>query len=309
MTLALPRLHGIVPPLPTPLHADDSLDDTSLASIIDFQIKAGVHGLWVLGTTARFDLLPDAMLRESAEVAAQATAGRVPLVLNVSDQGTRRTQERARAFDDLPYDYYAALPPWYQMMTAPEITNYFVSLADTLSKPIVIYNAPWICNQLTFTHLHQLASHPRIVGCKDVTPVLSRTQDWSVQERREMNFSYLHGTDMLAISSELGADGFVSSLTNPLPELAAAIWNSTRNDDLDRAFRLQSQFLRIGRTTTYGPFHASLEVIMRKRGFLTRMLPPPLQPVDRETAKRINDVIDEVGVVPDDLTMEVGVQR
>ena len=299
MSSALPRLHGIVPPLPTPLLTDDSLDVSALRSLIQFQIKAGVHGLWVLGTTARFDLLTDAIQRESAEVAAEAADGRVPLVLYISDQGTRRTQEHARIFDDLPYDYYAALPPWYQVMTSAEVADYFTALADTLSKPVVIYNAPWVCNQLTFPQLHKLSSHPRIVGCKDVTPMLSRTQDWSVIERREMGFSYLHGTDMLATSTELGADGFVSSLTNPLPELAVAIWDATRADELNRAFRLQSQFLKIARTTGYGQFHATLEVILKYRGLLSRMLPPPLQPVDAEVARRICAVIEDVGVLPE----------
>src|SRR4051794_32400339 len=102
--MELPRLHGIVPPLPTPLNPDESVDTASLARLIDLQVKAGVHGLWVLGTTARFDLLPDARLRDAAEAAVAAAAGRRPLVLNVSDQGTRRTLARAALFDDLAYD-------------------------------------------------------------------------------------------------------------------------------------------------------------------------------------------------------------
>jgi 4-hydroxy-tetrahydrodipicolinate synthase len=295
----LPRLHGIVPPLPTPLRPDESLDSKALARLIDFQLDAGVHGLWVLGTTSRFDLLTDGVQRQVAEVAAAAAGGRVPLVLNVSDQGTRRTQERAKQFDDLPYDYYAALPPWYQMMTAAEVSDYFLALADTLSLPLVIYNAPWICNQLSFPHLRKLAEHPRIVGCKDVTPSLSRTLDWPVTERRAMNFSYLHGSDLLSISTELEADGFVSSLTNPLPELAVAIWDAARGDDADRAFRLQAQFLRIARATGFGPMHACLEVICRHRGLLDRMLPAPLRPLDAETARRVVEVVESVGVIPE----------
>src|SRR5262245_36316743 len=108
----LPRLHGIVPPLPTPLNADETIDLGALDHLVNFQIEAGVHGLWILGTTARFDLIPDARWRPIAETAAESARGRVPLVLNVSDQGTERTLARARMFDDLPYDYYAALPPW-----------------------------------------------------------------------------------------------------------------------------------------------------------------------------------------------------
>jgi 4-hydroxy-tetrahydrodipicolinate synthase len=295
----LPRLHGIVPPLPTPLNADESIDTAALASLIDHQLRAGVHGLWVLGTTARFDLLPDSRWRDAAEAAASAAGGRVPLVLNVSDQGTRRTQARAAMFDDLPYDYYAALPPWYQPMTPAEVTDYFVALADTLARPVVIYNAPWVCNQLTFPHLRKLAEHPRIVGCKDVTPILTRALDFSVADRRALNFSYLHGSDLLAVSSDLDSDGFVSSLSNALPELAVAIWDAVRSDDADRAFRLQAQFLRIARTTGFGSAHACLEVILKHRGFLNRLLPSPLRPLDAEAARRVVDVLESVGLLPE----------
>lgn len=297
--MSLPRLHGIVPPLPTPLTADDALDRRALARLIDAQVAAGVHGLWVLGTTARFDLLPDPVWRDVAEAACAAAAGRLPLVLNVSDQGTRRTQARAARFDDLPYDYYAALPPWYQPMTPAEVNDYFLALADSLARPVVIYNAPWVCNQLTFAQLRTLAEHPRIVGCKDVTPALTRTLDWPAAERRALDFTYLHGTDQLATSTELGADGFVSSLSNVLPEVAVSLWDAARADDAERAFRLQSQFLRIARATGFGPMHACLEVMLRHRGFLDRMLPAPLRPLDPEAARRVVEVVEEVGVLPD----------
>ena len=104
-----PRLHGIIPPMPTPLNDDETIDLEALAHLVNFQIEGGVHGLWVLGTTARFDLIPDSRQRQVAETVASVAAGRVPLVLNVSDQGTERTVEHAKMFDDLPYDYYAAL--------------------------------------------------------------------------------------------------------------------------------------------------------------------------------------------------------
>jgi dihydrodipicolinate synthase/N-acetylneuraminate lyase len=295
----LPPLHGIVPPLPTPLREDESIDATALARLVEFQVGAGVHGLWVLGTTARFDLIPDPAHRLVAEVAARAAAGRVPLVLNVSDMGTRRTLLRARTFDDLPYDYYAALPPWYQPMTAAEVADYFTALADGLSRPLVIYNAPWICNQLPFDALRRLAEHPRIVGCKDVFAGLNRTQDWPAAERRRLGFSYLHGTDLVAISAELGADGFVTSLSNAFPELAVATWEAVRRGDAARSFRLQSQFARLSRAMGCGPMLACLEVACRHRGLLGRMLPRPLRPLDGEAARRVVEVLESVGVLPE----------
>lgn len=297
--MEFPQLHGIIPPLPTPLKADGSLDETALAKLVEFQIKAGVHGLWVLGTTARFDLLTDDRQRRVAEVVATAAAGRVPLVLNVSDMGTDRTIARASLFADLPYDYYAALPPWYQPLTTGEVARYYQELADRLARPLIIYNAPWICNQLSFAQLRQLAEHPRIVGCKDVSPSLNRTLDWPVAERRRMNFSYLHGNDQMATSTTLGADGFVSALSNPLPELTVAIWEAALVENYERAFRLQIQLTKLNRLTGFGPMLACIEALCRHRGLLERMLPPPLQSLDNESARRIIDVAELIGVTPD----------
>ena len=296
--MELPQLHGIITPLATPLKADGSLDEVGLTKLVEFQINAGVHGLWVLGTTARFDLLADDLLRRAAEVVASVAAGRLPLVLNVSDMGTDRTLARARLLADLPYDYYAALPPWYQPMTRSEVADYYHTLADNLAQPLLIYNAPWICNQITFAQIRQLAEHPRIVGCKDVTPSLSRTLDWPVAERRRMNFSYLYGNDQMAISTTLGADGFVSATSNPLPELTVAIWNAARQDNAARSFNLQVQLTKFSRVMEFGPMLACLEVLCRHRGLFDRMLPSPLQSLDAETARRIIDVAELIGVEP-----------
>ncbi len=292
-------LQGIVPPLPTPLKADDSVDVAALERLADYQLRAGVHGLWVLGTTARFDLLRDEQWDVVAEAVATVAAGRVPLVLNVSDMGTARTLDRAERFDDLPYDYYAALPPWYQPMTPAEVMGYFTDLADRLAKPLVIYNAPWVCNQLGFAQLHELADHPRIVGCKDVTSTLTRTLDWTSAERKRQGFRYLQGTDLVANATDLGADGFVTSLANALPELAVAIWDAARADDAERAFRLQSQFSRVARATGFGPMLACLEALCRHRGLLDRMLPPPLRSLDDATARRVVATAEAAGLMPE----------
>lgn len=297
--MSLPRLHGIVPPLPTPLRPDESVDVASLAHLVESHLAAGVHGLWVLGTTSRFDLLPDESRRVVAETVARVAAGRVPLVLNVSDLGTRRTLAHARTFDDLPYDYYTALPPWYVPMTPAEVDDYFRSLADELARPLVIYNAPWVCNQLPFPALRRLAEHPRIVGCKDVTSDLDRSIEWTPEERRSQDFAYLYGSDLIGPSTDLGADGFVSALSNALPELAVAIWEAARADDLGRAARLQSQFSRLGRAMSFGPMHACLDAACRHRGLLETMLPRPLRPLDPDAAARVIAVFEEVGVLPE----------
>lgn len=294
----LPALHGIVPPLATPIGADDAPDLSALEHLVEFQLGAGVHGLWVLGTTARFDLLPDAAWRPIAETVARVNNGRVPMVLNVSDMSTARTRQRAAQFDDLPYAAYAVLPPWYQPMTAEEVSDYFLALADTLARPIVIYNAPWVSNMLSFEHLRKLAEHPRIIGCKDVSPSLTRTLDWSPAERRALNFSYLHGNDHVGISTAMGADGFVISLSNPFPEICVATWDAVRSGQEARAYRLIMQLQRLSQLASFGTYLGCLEAAMRHRDVLDRMLPAPLRSLDADAARRVSEVLDAAGVLP-----------
>ncbi|QDV37823.1 dihydrodipicolinate synthase family protein [Tautonia plasticadhaerens] len=297
--MELPHLHGIVPPLASPVGPDDAIDAAALRKLAGFLIDSGVHGLWVMGTTARFDLITDADARTAAETVVEVNAGRVPLVLNVSDMGTRRTLERASRHDDLPFDYYAALPPWYQPFSGGEVMGYFYALADALARPLVIYNAPWVCNQLSFDQIRTLAEHPRIVGVKDVNPSLFRTQDWTVPARRERDFTYLHGSDLIGTSTALGADGFVPAIGNAFPELTVALWDAARGGDEARAFRLQNQLTRLARALSFGGMLACLEACCRHRGLLDRMLPCPMASLDPEATRRVVRAIEEAGFLPE----------
>ncbi len=294
-----PKFVGIVPPVATPILDDESVDLGSLERLVEFMVEAGVHGLWILGTTARFDLVTEAAQRTAAETIIEAAGGRVPLVLNVSEMGTKRVLERANRFNDLQFDAFAALPPWYQPFTGGEVLSFFQTLADELPRPLVIYNAPWVCNQLSFEHLRVLAEHPRIIGVKDVCPSLFRTQDWPSEEREAQQFSYLHGFDLVANSTALGADGFVPALGNAFPELYVALWNAMQEGEEARAFRLQTQLTRLARTTGFGPTLACLEAICRHRGLMQRMLPRPMASLDEPTARRVVDAVEAVGFLPE----------
>ncbi len=290
-------LRGIIPPIPTPLTADETIDDAALRRLIDLNIGAGVHGLWVLGTTGRFELVTEGEQRRLAEQVAEMAAGRVPLVLNVSDMGTRRVLERAAAFDDLPYDAYAVLCPWYREMTKAELTDFFTRLADELARPVVIYNAPWVCNMLSFDHLRRLAEHPRIIGAKDVTTSLTRPLAWSRGEREAMGFSYLHGSAMIATTGALGADGFVTGLSGVFPELCVAAWNAVRAGDDEAAARYERQLIKLTAALEHGPALACLEAMCQHRGIAELISAHPQSRLTPDAARRVVEAVEESGAL------------
>jgi 4-hydroxy-tetrahydrodipicolinate synthase len=162
----------------------------------------------------------------------------------------------------------------------------------------VIYNAPWVCNQLSWDALKKLAEHPRIIGCKDVTPALGRPLDWSPEERRRLGFSYLHGSDLIGVSTSMGADGFVSALSDIVPALAVALWDAVKAGDTLAAHALQLQFSQLGWAQTFGPSHACLDAAGRHLGLFRSMLPLPLRPLEPDAERRVIEVFQQVGHLP-----------
>ena len=70
---------GIIPPIPTPLTSDETIDLPALRRLLELDLAAGVHGIWVLGTTGRFELVSDGEGRRLAEQVTEIVDGRVPL--------------------------------------------------------------------------------------------------------------------------------------------------------------------------------------------------------------------------------------
>src|SRR5438552_7293830 len=109
----LERLHGIVPPILTPIRSDESIDLGSMKRLIEFQLGEGVHGIWVLGTTGEFASFSRRERAEAVETAVGTVAGRVPVVANISDAATRLAIEHARDAKEAGADAIALLPPYY----------------------------------------------------------------------------------------------------------------------------------------------------------------------------------------------------
>src|SRR5260370_21324679 len=65
------NIHGIIPPVATPMLANEDLDLPRLRWFLDHLIASGVHGVFVLGTNSEFYALDE---REKQEVIATAVA-------------------------------------------------------------------------------------------------------------------------------------------------------------------------------------------------------------------------------------------
>ena len=85
------HLRGVYVPLLTPFQPDGELDPPALERLVDYVLAAGVHGLFVGGTTGEFPLLSTAERQRVAEVVVARAACWTP-----GPERTRSTRAAAK---------------------------------------------------------------------------------------------------------------------------------------------------------------------------------------------------------------------
>ena len=93
------QIRGVVPPLAIPLK-DGALDTASLERHINRMIDAGVHGLFVSGSSGEVAFSTDARRDQVLAEALRVVDGRVPVLAGVIDTETERVIEHIRRAED-----------------------------------------------------------------------------------------------------------------------------------------------------------------------------------------------------------------
>ncbi|HXG48497.1 MAG TPA: dihydrodipicolinate synthase family protein, partial [Methylomirabilota bacterium] len=166
---SLPRpLRGIVPPLVTPLRDRDTLDAAGLERLIEHVLGGGVAGLFLLGTTGEGPSLSYRLRHELIERACHQVAGRVPVLVGITDTSFTETLNMARRAASAGAQAVVLAAPYYFPAGQPELLEYLEDLVPQLPLPLFLYNMPSL-TKVSFGEeiVRRALDMERIVGIKD----------------------------------------------------------------------------------------------------------------------------------------------
>ena len=118
------QIRGVVPPLAIPLK-DGALDTASLERHINRMIDAGVHGLFVSGSSGEVAFSTDARRDQVLAEALRVVDGRVPVLAGVIDTETERVIEHIRRAEDSGATGVVATAPFYALGGEAEVERHF----------------------------------------------------------------------------------------------------------------------------------------------------------------------------------------
>ncbi len=288
---------GVYTAPPTPLTADDELNEAVLREIIECHIGAGVEGFWMAGGGGESVLLDDEENHRIAQIVADQAAGRAKVIMHVGTASTRRAAKNAEAAAEAGVDAICCVPPFFYRQPNAAVVEHYREVAAATGLPFFSYNLP------------------QMTQCEITPPLMAKIQD-AVPELRGVKHSGPNFADVRAFS-HMGLDTFIGLSPQFLPALASGacgvidgwpgvapeiwieIWRAWNDGDFAAAQAAQDRGIELAKLFEIAHFHGVLKAATGYRWGLDCGNPrPPGLPLTPEQDRAVQQHLAKLDLLP-----------
>ncbi len=291
-------LRGSYPPLVTPFR-DGAVDYDAFASLIEFQIAQGTHGVVVCGTTGEPTLLTRTERSELVRTAVRCARGRVPVVAatgtHAHDETVALTADAERAGADA---LLIVTPPFIR---PPQrgLAEYYIDLAGRTRLPVLIYHIPGrAAVSLELATVERIVeAMPHVVGMKHAANDLAFATQLLVRFGAE--FRLFVGLEELSFPMlAIGACGMMNAVGNIAPRPLVDLCDAVARGDLTAARRLHLALFELNQAVFFDPNPIPIKYMMKRLGLLAanehRL---PMVSASPELERRLDGVLERAGLL------------
>jgi 4-hydroxy-tetrahydrodipicolinate synthase len=292
-------LRGIIPPVVTPMTADEEIDLDGLRRHIDWQLSRGVHGIFVLGTTGEFYALDEAEKQAVTAAAVAHVARRRPVFVGTGAETTREVIRLTRMAEKEGASGVSVITPYFIRPSQAELVSHFTRVAESTSLPVVLYNNPATCGGLSIEPdtVAKLARVPNIVGIKDSSGDLQNTIEIIRNTPRE-TFSVLNGRDTLILAAlQFGAQGAIPATCNIAPDLCVGLYESFAKGDWDAAKEFQSRLHPVRLAMSLGTGNGAIKEALTLLGRSCGPNRFPVGPLPDDKRAKLKAILEKAGLL------------
>lgn len=229
----------------TPMHADGSVHYAKLTELIELQIAAGTAAITVCGTTGESATLTDLERIAVISHCVRTVNGRIPVIAGTGSNQTAHTLRLSQEAKKAGADGLLLVTPYYNKCSATGLIRHYLSVADSVELPIIVYNVPSRTGVSMNAEIYrQLSRHPLINGVKEAsgsTDLVLRTLDACGDE---LNIWSGNDGQIVPIMA-LGGKGVISVLANLCPEVTAELTAACLRGDYETAAFMQKQYMAL----------------------------------------------------------------
>lgn len=276
---------------------DGKLDEQRLREQIEFQIESGINGLVPVGTTGESPTLDFPEHERVIELTVEIVNKRVPVIAGTGANATAEALELHQFAKRAGADACLSVNPYYNKPTQEGLYHHFMTLADKVDLPIVLYNIP---GRTGITMLPptvaRLAEHSNIVGMKEATGNV----DMASEIMALCDITVVSGDDSLTLPlMSIGATGVISVVSNLVPDQVKELARLALAGDFENAAVIHHKLFMLTKSLFTDGNPVGVKHAMKVAGMDSGELRLPLWEASestRQTIEKLMKKLDLVGV-------------
>lgn len=284
-------------PLVTPFR-NGKVDEAALASLIEWQIASGSHGISVTGTTGE----PTALTREERERVIQHAASvvnkRVPFVAGTGSNNFEETLHYSRFAQKAGADAVLLITPYYVRPSQEGLYQHFKSVAEAVDIPVILYNIPGrSAINLEIDTVARLRE-----SCKNIIGIKEANHDFShitrLLGKLGRDFLVYSGIELLCFPVlAIGGAGYVSATGNLMPKEVARLYDLVAADKWREAQDLHYHLMPLNDAVFIEINPVPVKTALGMMGKISPEVRLPLAPLLEDNEKKLRTILVQYGLV------------
>jgi 4-hydroxy-tetrahydrodipicolinate synthase len=282
---------GVFPAATTQFHDDQSLDLKGTAEHLERLLRAGVHGMILLGTVGENCSLEYREKLDVLRAGVEQVAGRVPVLTGVAECSTALACRFAADAKKAGVDGLMVLPAMVYKSDPRETLAHYRAVARATDLPIMCYNNPVSYGvDITPAMFAELADEPHFVAVKESSENVRRITDLK-NECGERYLLFCGVDDLVLESVVLGAVGWVSGLVNAFPEENRLLWELATGGRYEEALRVYRWYTPLLHLDTHPKLVQYIKLAAAECGHGTETVRAPRLPLVGREREAVLDVV------------------
>jgi len=293
-------IRGVLLPIITPFDEKIRVDEQMMRQLVDFHIKAGVQGLFVLGSTGQGPAMTTEERKQTAAVTLDQAKKRVPVIIHVGTADTGSAVELAEHAAVNGADAVAIVPPYYYSdHTEFEIMAHYKAVHKAMPLPIYIYENPKYSG-ISISPGFAVRMKEQVPALKGIK--VAYGQGALLEYVRLLpDVSVFTGNADLFGLVPFGVAGMINPPTSFVPEICVELFNALDGKDYPHAVEAQKKVdsaarIVAARLRKYG--RVPLQEVYRMRGFAVKRFPKwETEQMPKDEIAKLERELREAGIL------------
>ena len=288
---------GLYTAIVTPFTQTGEIDKEAYKKHIEYQLNNEVSGLVVCGTTGESPSINDIEFEYLITAAREICGDSYPIIAGTGTNSTQKSIHRSKQAQDLKADALLIVSPYYNKPTQQGINDHYVSIADAVDIPLMIYNVPGrtSVNILPGT-VAQMAEHPNIACIKEASGDMQQIMA-TIQSVPD-DFPVLSGDDAMTLPLiAAGGKGLVSVAGNEAPDLMSNYVQACLAGNMQRARKLHYRLLPLMKANFWQSNPIPVKAALSYMGKMQNSLRLPMVPLENKFEAELKQILRDLNLL------------